>query len=136
MPTLAGLVLDMKSLAELPDGGFGPALAPLITAYAQWLEEQRGRVPALADLHPYQNTAHTALEQCQQTLARIQDGIALLDQNPQAAQAFRFANQAMHRQRVRSLYAGADGEFEVRRSASGEAVVIGLCSEEGEEGSE
>lgn len=32
--------------------------------------------------------------------------------------------------------AGADGEFEVRRSASGEAVVIGLCSEEGEEGSE
>lgn len=107
MPALAGLVLDMKSLAELPDGGFGPALAPLITAYAQWLEEQRGRVPALPDLHPYQNVAHTALEQCQQTLARIQDGIALLDQNPQAAQAFRFANQAMHRQRVRSLYAGA-----------------------------
>lgn len=38
-------------------------------------------------------------------LCAIRAGIALLDSNPQAAQAFRFANRSMALQRIHTLYA-------------------------------
>ncbi|MCC5670783.1 hypothetical protein LC653_45300, partial [Nostoc sp. CHAB 5784] len=38
------------------------------------------------------------------TLQRIQSGLTLLQTNPEAAEAFRFMNQAMHLQRLRSIY--------------------------------
>src|SRR5262249_1490923 len=44
---------------------------------------------------------------CREALARIRAGIALLDHDPQAVAAFRFANRAMALQRVHSLYAAA-----------------------------
>lgn len=60
-----------------------------------------------ADLLPYISAAQYALANCRQALARIRAGIALLDEEPQAAAAFRFANRAMALQRVHSLYASA-----------------------------
>ncbi len=108
IPALAGLALSMKALSELPDGSFAQHLSPLTTAYTGWIEALQARVAHPApDLLPFLGVAQGAVEQCQRTLVRIQEGIALLDQNPEAAEAFRFANRAMHLQRLRSLYAAS-----------------------------
>ncbi|NUM47565.1 MAG: hypothetical protein HUU38_22920 [Anaerolineales bacterium] len=108
LPELAGLVLDMGTLADTSPGAFAPALTPLVTAYAAWITAQETRLAAQpADLHPYATDATLALDACRETLARIRDGIALLDANPEAATAFRFANRAMALQRVHTLHSRA-----------------------------
>ena len=107
IPALAEVVLDMKALAEMAPGEFGPALAPLTDAYAAWIAAHAGRAAAEADLRPYADAAAAALDDCRAALARIRAGIALLDSDPLAARAFAFANRAMWRQRVRSLFAEA-----------------------------
>lgn len=106
IPPLGEAVFDMKQLAEIEMGGFALALSPLTEAYESWIETQEALAAApSSDLTFYQGDAETALANCREALARIQAGIALLDSDPQAAEAFRFANRAMHLQRVRSIYA-------------------------------
>ena len=105
VPPLGEAVFDMKQLAEIEMGGFASALSPLTEAYEAWIETQEALAAApSSDLTVYQGDAETALANCCEALARIQAGIALLDSDPQAAEAFRFANRAMHLQRVRSIY--------------------------------
>ena len=58
-----------------------------------------------ADLLPHLTAAQASIDQCETILARIQEGIDLLDADPQAAAAFAFANRAMQLQRVHSLFA-------------------------------
>jgi hypothetical protein len=103
-----GLVLDMRILASIPDGGFGAALRPMLTFYRAWIDEleRRGQNPS-ADLDPYISEAADAIEICRKTAERIEAGIQMLDTNAIAAQSFRFANRAMADQRVRSLFAYA-----------------------------
>jgi hypothetical protein len=95
----------MKALAEIPDGKFGASLSPLVAAYRIWLDsiQIRARSPEL-DLQPYSNQAKTVVETCQKVLIRLENAIVLLDTNPQAAEAFRFANRAMWQQRIHSLF--------------------------------
>jgi len=105
---LAGLIVDMQTLSAVPDGQFATHLAPLVDAYAAWIARQERRLnPPEPDLAPYLSAAQAALADCHDALDRIRAGIALLDQNLQAATAFRFANRAMALQRVHSLYAAA-----------------------------
>ncbi len=104
IPALKGAVLDMRTLAETGDADFGQALGPIITAYAQWIAGQQARLGE-ADLAPYLASARQSLDNCRATLERIRAGVELLGRNPQAAEAFRFANRAMWLQRIRSLYA-------------------------------
>jgi hypothetical protein len=105
---LASLSVDMQTLAEVPDGHFAIHLAPLADAYAAWIARQETRLNRpTSDLAPYMGAAQAALANCRQALTRIRAGIALLDQDPQAAAAFRFANRAMALQRMHSLYAAA-----------------------------
>lgn len=104
-PRLEGLRIDMRVLAGLSTGDFASALTPLADQYELWIISQREFLSAQPyDLQNYQDDARSALDQCQQTLQRIRSGIALLDNNEQAADAFRFANQAMADQRIRSIY--------------------------------
>jgi len=106
IPELRDLVLDMYTLAEIPDGGFGVALIPLVQAYATWIEEQAERVHnPQPDLQPFIPDAEAALVSCREALTRIAAGINVLDSDLRAAQAFRFANRAMGGQRIRTLYA-------------------------------
>jgi len=102
---LIGIELDMKSLSEIPDGGFGSALSSLVAAYRIWLTgiQARANSPE-ANLQPYAPQANTVVENCQRVLTRLENAIALLDSNPQAAEAFRFANRAMWQQRIHSLF--------------------------------
>ena len=105
LPLLSNLVLDMQSLAEMPDGGFAQALDPLTEAYQDWITSQNQRITGGADgLDVFQETAQSALARCEEARTRIQVGIDLLGTNPQAAEAFRFLNRAMWKQRTHTLY--------------------------------
>jgi hypothetical protein len=55
-------------------------------------------------LEDYQNTVQTAMANCQQTLARIQKRIELLESDSKATEAFQFMNRAMWQQRIHSIY--------------------------------
>lgn len=104
--TVQGLTVDMKALAQVEDGDFAAHLTPLVEAYAAWLDELARRMAVSeSGLAPYRAEARVAIEHGRETLARIQAGIDLLDREPDAAQAFRFANQAMYLQRVHTIYA-------------------------------
>jgi hypothetical protein len=102
-PDLAALVLDMQALAELDDPGLAAALSPLADAYAQWIDAQEAGATA-ADLAPFAGVVPQTIANMRSNLARIWAGIELIRNNPQAAEAFRFANRAMAQQRVRSQY--------------------------------
>ncbi len=103
-PALTDVILDMAAIATLPSGGFASALTPLLTAYDDWIARQEQRIDDPAeDLTESAADARAALAACREARARISDGIALLDTNPQAADAFRFANAAMSEQRIRAL---------------------------------
>lgn len=105
-PLLANLILDMKVLAGLDAPALVNALSPLADAYAEWITRQRARVNnPLPDLAPFSTEAHLNLERCENDLTRIRTGIALLGENVQAADAFRFAMRAMYLQRLRSQFA-------------------------------
>jgi hypothetical protein len=105
VPGLKGFELDMKALSEIPDGKFGASLSPLVTAYRIWLDSiQLRALSPDSDLQPYSKQAKTVVESCQKVLIRLENAIALLDTNPQAAEAFRFANLSMWQQRIHSLF--------------------------------
>jgi hypothetical protein len=106
IPGLQELMLDMKALSELANGDLASALNPLVAAYENWIQhlEQSLDQPS-EDLKPYLTTACQTIDICKQNLKRIQTGISLLGENPQAAEAFRFANRAMWLQRIHTLYA-------------------------------
>lgn len=107
-PALADLVVDMQVLAETPNGGFAAVLTPLLSAYRAWIDAQTARIHQPdARLGGFADTAHATLDKCRAALARIAEGIALLDQHAQAADAFRFMNRAMWQQRVHTLFAEA-----------------------------
>jgi hypothetical protein len=94
----------MQALAALPDGGSPRRLAPLTDAYAAWIDDQEAGAAA-PDVAPYRRrSTPQVLAAMRSNLARIRAGIDLLDADPQAAAAFRFANRAMAQQRVRTLY--------------------------------
>ncbi|NWJ98470.1 MAG: helicase [Chloroflexi bacterium] len=103
---LAGLVLDMKELAETPARELASRLNPLVEAYGTWIKGQTARIKATgSDLTAYQDVALQAMKDCTHTLKRIQAGITLVATNAKAAQAFAFMNKAMWQQRLHSRWA-------------------------------
>jgi hypothetical protein len=103
-PRFAGLQLDMRQLAALDGPGVAAALAPLASGYRAWIAEQRARVatdPTFAD-HGYAPQA--ALASCEAAAERIEEGLALLRDDAQAARAFAFMQRAMADQRVRTTW--------------------------------
>jgi hypothetical protein len=106
-PHLAGLELSMDALAELPPAGLTAALRPLADGYRAWLAERRSDVDGLpAPLRP---AAHRALYRAETVADRIAAGIELLGTDPQALDAFRFANEAMALQRRHTTLAALRG---------------------------
>ncbi|MEH0420207.1 DISARM system helicase DrmA [Streptomyces sp. B21-083] len=105
LPELAGLVLDMKELAELTPDQLRSALMPLVDGYRAWI----GRCEARIDdpeqrLEGFAADARDNLRRATRAASRIEDGINLLTTGP-ALEAFRFANRAMRDQRVHSMAA-------------------------------
>ena len=104
VPALADVVLDMARLGSASDEELPSLLEPLVDAYEAWIAEQERRIGAADEhLEGFEDTARSALARCRRAAARIREGISVLGRDPIAAEAFRFANQAMGLQRVRSL---------------------------------
>lgn len=107
-PELEQLCLDMKTLSELSGDKLQQALAPLPTAYHAWITAESQKLTNPEEgLESFQDPAREALERCRENLRRIEAGIQLLAENPQAEEAFRFANRTMWRQRIHSLHVEA-----------------------------
>lgn len=105
IPLLKSLVLDMKILAETKTEDFAGKLGGIADAYQDWIENKQ--VPRLSDesedLESFDNQAKSNLEKCRVTLKRIREGLKVIQENEQAAEAFRFMNRAMWQQRVHSI---------------------------------
>jgi hypothetical protein len=105
-PALAAVDLDMRSLATAPPAELSRRLLPLVEAYDGWIARQAARVgDRAARLEGHEAAAADTLALCRQASRRMRAGIDLLASSPQAADAFRFANEAMWRQRIRSRVA-------------------------------
>lgn len=103
IPAMAGVVLDMKQLAEADD--HAAKLMPLVTAYEEWIEERaREAADGARGLDAYEKPAGDSLDLCRKAARRIRAGLDLLAGDETAAEAFRFMNRAMWQQRVRTIY--------------------------------
>ncbi|ETR77865.1 helicase [Afipia sp. P52-10] len=95
--------LDMSRLAEMESDELREALSCLIDDYALWIEEQRKRLET--EITGFDDSGRDAIARCEETLRRLREGMGTLFSDDSALRAFRFANQSMALQRVRSLYA-------------------------------
>ncbi|MEP7217266.1 MAG: DISARM system helicase DrmA, partial [Bacteroidota bacterium] len=103
---LAGLDLDMRSLAEADPKSYRSRLNPLVDAYRDWIDREEQRISDPNEgLDQYTLVAKDAIARCRATLIRIEAGLALLDSDPMAARAFGFMNRAMWLQRTHSKFA-------------------------------
>ncbi len=107
LPELTGLVVDMRELSRLEPGSLRTGLLPLVQGYRSWIKRQLRLVDAPASgLEEYRREAQENMRLATQAADRIQAGIDLLRDDPEALEAFRFANRAMWHQRVHTLAAG------------------------------
>jgi len=105
LPELAELVVDMHELATMDAAALRAGLLPLVTGYRSWIGRSRDRIGVPeAHLGDYVAEAEANLRQAEVAADRIEAGIRVLEQ-PDALAAFRFANHAMHRQRVHTMAA-------------------------------
>jgi hypothetical protein len=106
IPALADVILDMKSLTQIPDAQLLASLTALTTSYDSWIEDNSRRVEREEDgLERYAAIAADALKACAEAKSRIDAGIELLRSDGKAMRAFRFANETMWQQRVHALVA-------------------------------
>jgi hypothetical protein len=111
---LKGLVLDMKELAEADPSQLKKKLGPLVTAYRAWIDGEEAKISDPAQgLSPFQEAAAANVANCRRTLERIEEGLKLVVEDEQAAEAFSFMNRAMWLQRTHSIYSE-----QVRRGGS------------------
>lgn len=123
VPQLAGLVVDMKELAGLDPEALRHALAPLADGYQAWLNEQEQGIDTPGPrLHGHEAAARTALAEAGRVAGAIRRGIELVCTDPDALDAFRFANQVMWKQRVHTVAIEArrdDARLSLRDAVAG-----------------
>jgi hypothetical protein len=118
--------LDMEELAGMDKGALVAVLSALASDYGNWIGEQSNRIGA--DVLGHDAQAAAALDRCKEIQRRLEEGIAVLADasNGRALAAFRFANRAMARQRIHSLFSLSRrrgesktlADFEQRRNRS------------------
>jgi hypothetical protein len=103
---LAGLTLDMKTLAEADAKRAEKCLEPLVAAYRDWIAGQEAKIGDPREgLEAFGEAPAVAVQNCRVTLSRIEAGLKLIRTDATALEAFRFMNRAMWLQRTHSLYA-------------------------------
>ena len=113
IPALAAVELDMKVLASLDGASLVASLRPLANAYDAWLDLQQKRVDDHEEgLEEHVGATAIAISAARTAAGRLRAGIELLGIDPIAADAFRFANEAMWRQRVQTIAGTARREAE------------------------
>ena len=102
---LAGLVLDMKLLAEADTKKLQKLLEPLVTAYRDWIDREEAKLSDPKEgLAQFGDAGRVAIDNCRSTLKRIEEGLELLTKDSKAFEAFQFMNRAMWLQRTHSIY--------------------------------
>ncbi len=102
---LTGVVMDMKELAELSKPGLIASLRHIETAYRVWIRMEATKLSLpMERLAGHEEAAKRAIDRCTRALQRIKAGIDLIEHNPLAEEAFRFANRAMWQQRIHSTF--------------------------------
>ena len=103
---LAGLVLDMKLLAEADAKKLPKLLEPLIAAYKDWINREEAKLSDPKEgLSQFGDAARVAIDNCRLTLKRVEEGLELLTKDTKAFESFQFMNRAMWLQRTHSIYA-------------------------------
>ena len=103
---LAGLVLDMKLLAEADAKKLPKQLEPLLTAYRDWIDREEAKLKDPKEgLAQFGDASRVVIENCRTTLKRIEEGLQLLVKDSKAFEAFQFMNRAMWLQRTKSIFA-------------------------------
>ncbi|MCE3014792.1 MAG: DISARM system helicase DrmA [Pirellula sp.] len=103
---LAGLVLDMKLLAEADAKKLSTMLEPLVTAYKDWIQREETKLSdPQQGLEQFGDASRVAIDNCRLTLDRIESGLKLLLKDAKAFESFQFMNRAMWLQRTHSIYA-------------------------------
>ncbi|WP_298207845.1 DISARM system helicase DrmA [Ferrimicrobium sp.] len=99
-----GLVTDMKILGDPTCDGqkMYQALIPLVTNYRLWLDRQEERIVQDPEIRHFEEVAVSAVDRARDIASRLLRAIELLRDDEMALDAFRFANQAMALQRLRS----------------------------------
>lgn len=95
--------LDMKNLASMSLDDLSSALGHLVDDYEAWIDEQDARIGQYVVGHD--DAAKDVVIKCRETLDRLREGIGILEADAEALKAFRFANESMALQRIRSIYA-------------------------------
>lgn len=131
IPELSGLNVDMKDLSELPADQLRSALEPLAKGYAAWLTREEKRLADGEDrLAGHEVEGGAAIGTARDVAAAIQTGIDRVCSDPDALEAFRYANATMWKQRIHSIAAGRrseqarSGEKPDRLSAAVSAIDI------------
>ena len=122
-PQLAGLIADMKVLSELEPDDLRLALLPLAAGYRAWLDDELLRIgDPDARLSGHEQTVRDVIAEAKKTADAIATGIDLVCSDADALDAFRFANQAMWKQRVHTVAIEArraDTELGLRDAVDG-----------------
>lgn len=101
---LAGLELDMSVLATKKGNEISDSLMPIAVAYHDWLNAQEARIAMPAErLGGHEDAARQALTDARVIVKRIEEGIVTLVRDKDAAESFRFANEAMWKQRIQQV---------------------------------
>ena len=103
---LTGLILDMKLLAEADAKTLPKQLAPLVTAYRDWIDREEIKLTdQKEELAQFGDAGRVAIDNCRFTLKRIEEGLELLTKDTKAFESFQFMNWAMWLQRTKSIFA-------------------------------
>jgi hypothetical protein len=99
------MVLDMKALATMSREELLTGLSPLVDAYTEWIDGERGKLAtAGTGLADFREAAENSLGKCDDACRRIREGLDLLRTSDEAFEAFRFMNRAMWLQRTHSIF--------------------------------
>jgi hypothetical protein len=117
--SIAGLNLDMRELADMPKATLITNLRIIESAYGDWISREENKLNDPTEkIREHQEAARRATRRCRRALARIKEGIDLIESDLQAEEAFRFANRAMWQQRVRSTYSRRVRKKELQQGES------------------
>jgi hypothetical protein len=106
-PVIPDVELDMKVLAGLTGPELFQRLAPLADQYETWLDDEELRIEDPASrVGSLAEEARIRVDRAREQARRLRDGIDLLGSDEQVADAFRFMNEAMWQQRIRTEAVG------------------------------
>lgn len=101
-PELAGLQLDMAELGACDDTEqLRGWLSALSGGYGDWLDRQLDSTVGVLEGQQL-DAAEFSIGEARRVAGKVADGIDLVCSDPDALAAFRFANQVMHQQRIRT----------------------------------